>query len=146
MVTRLHTGVAAAGVLGLSLISGCSHYSHRQVSLQPAAEPVVFEEIRGIVLTREAGGEAFVFSEVFDVRWTPEALEIDGRLDERGSPHHGRENTFSFSYADVSRLLVQAHPSAVEIRPLRAGAGLGGLIGGMAGVVTFLAWFASGWT
>ncbi len=129
MVSRRYAGVVAAGVLGSSLISGCHHHQRWRIPVDPAPEPAVFADIRGVVFEREAGGGQFRFSEVFNVRWTPAALEIDGRIDRPGSPNHGQREALSFPYEDVSHLLTESRPNKEDVWGVRIGSALGAALG-----------------
>ena len=69
------------------------------------------------------------FSEVFAVQWTSSALVIDGVIDQTGEAAPARRDTISFSYDDVSHLVMDAHPNPKEVRDQRLLAVLGGLAG-----------------
>ena len=71
-------------------------------------------DIRGFVLTDEAGGGEFRFSEVAEVSWTSSHLSITGTIDDSRSPDHQEVRTISFPLGDVDHLLVR------EYRPGRS--------------------------
>ena len=120
---KRHDALLAAAIAPL-MISGCHIHSHRRVSLDSAPQPVVLAEIRGVVLTE--GGEV-TFSVVDDIRWTPSALEIDGVVEDPGSPDDGQLRTLSFSYDAVSRLLVAPRPGDGDVGRVRTAAVVGGV-------------------
>ena len=138
------TGVVAVGVVASFLSAGCYHHANRRVPVAAASEPVVLSDIRGVVFKEEAGGGEVRYSEVSDVHWLPEALEIDGRVDAPGSPDHGRLTTLAFPYEDVSRLLVAPHPNREDVRGVRGAASFGGMLGGSVGFLLVVLWWAAG--
>lgn len=110
----------AAAPVGFALLpcilalGGCISLSPVSLASAPPPEPAVIADIRGFVLTDEAGGVAFRFSEVSDVRWTSSDLSITGTIDDPGSASHQQVRTISFPVGDVDHLLVR------EYRPGRS--------------------------
>jgi len=119
----------AVALVGSLLLSGCHHYERRLVPLPPPGETAVLADILGVALRPEAGGGMFEFSEVFAVQWTSSALVIDGVIDQTGEAAPARRDTISFSYDDVSHLVMDAHPNPKEVRDQRLLAVLGALAG-----------------
>ena len=123
------SGVIAVGLVASLLFSGCHHFDRRLVPLPPAGETAVLADIVGVALRPEAGGGMVEFREVFAVQWTPAALVIDGVIDQTGEVAPARRDTISFSYDDMSHLVMDAHPNPKEVRDQRFLAVLGGLAG-----------------
>lgn len=135
------TGVVAAGVLASLLNAGCYHHVNRRVPVTATAQPVVLSDIRGVAFTEEAGGGEVRFFEVLDVRWLPEALEMDGRVDAgtvdtSGSLERRLSPTTSVPLEDVDYVIVRDyHPGGSHL-----GSFLGAAVGSAAGM--FLATLA----
>lgn len=95
-------------------LGGCISLNPVSLASAPPPEPAVIADIRGFVLTDEAGGAEFRFSEVAEVSWTSSHLSITGTIDEPRSPDHQEVRTISFPLGDVDRMLVR------EYRPGRS--------------------------
>ena len=135
-------GAAAIVLAGSMSLSGCHHFGRRLVPLPPAGETALLADIVGVARRPEAGGGVAEYSEVFAVRWTPSALVIDGVLDRNvpgvGRPAAARRDTLSFSYDDVSHLVLDARPGGAEVLSQRLLVVLGGGLGVGALVLFYL--------
>lgn len=112
-------------------VGGCISLNPVSLASAPVSERAVMADTRGFVLTDEAGGVAFRFSEVLEVRWTSSDLSITGTIDDPGSADHQQVRTISFPLGDVGHLLVR------EYRPGRSFVA--------ATVASTLAGFVLGW-
>ena len=106
--------VALAPLAFILALGGCISLNPVSLASAPPPEPAVIADIRGFVLTDEAGGDEFRFSEVAEVSWTSSHLSITGTVDDPRSPDHQGVRTISFPLGDVDHLLVR------EYRPGRS--------------------------
>lgn len=107
---RLEAAPVVLALLACILTSGgCIGLSPVSLASAPSSEPAMIADITGLVLTDEAGGVEFRFSEVSDVSWTSSDLSITGRIDDPGSADHQYVRTVSFPLEDVDHLLVREY-------------------------------------
>ena len=119
-------------------LDGCISLNPVSLASAPPPEPAVIADIRGFVLTDEAGGVEFRFSEVSDVRWTSSDLSITGTIDDPGSADHQQVRTVSFPLGDVNHLLVR------EYRPGRSFLASTALAIVLAAVLTWVVFLTDG--
>ena len=98
-------------------------------------------DIRGVVLTEEAGGARVEFFNVTSVLWTSSEFIIAGTVYGPGritngvysppNPYHGQTRSITFALDDVSRVLVHGNANQAEV-------GVGMLVGAALAAPTFL--------
>lgn len=111
-LTRLEAAPVVCALLAcIPAFGGCISLNPVSLASASSPEPAMMADISGFVLTNEAGGVEFRFSEVSEVSWTSSHLSITGTIDDPRSPDHQEVRTISFPLGDVDHLLVREYRS-----------------------------------